>query len=106
MARLAAISPAQAARFRSVFESARYTQEFIADSMGGVEVRSRGGRNMPRLLRLTGTGSPLHTLYRLFMLGVRVSIKDARVAMAPVPVEEWIEGGLVESSGDARGLRC
>ena len=82
--RLAAISPVQAARFRSAFESARYTQEFIADSMGGVEVRSRGGRNMPRLLRLTGTGSPLHSLYRLFMLGVPVLEKILRAAIVYV----------------------
>ena len=64
-------------------------------------MRGRGGRNMPRLLYQTRQPSPLHTLMRLFLLGVTVSPDDARAAFAPLPVDEWVSAGFVNADAHA-----
>ncbi len=63
-------------------------------------MRSRGGRNLPRLLRLTSAEGPLDVFARLFLLGVPVRLPAARAAMKSVPVEEWSDAALVKIEGD------
>ena len=102
--RLAAVGTEQAARFGDALRAAG-----LAPTAGGlpleVEGRARGGRNLPRLMRMTAAGRPLDTFVRLFLLGVPTDVREARAAMAPVPLEEWVEAGLVHAEGNSvRGL--
>ncbi len=86
---------ALALRFRRVFDSAGYGRK--SSQLGP---RSRGGENLPRLLRLTRGATPTDTQVRLFLLGYPVDLAAARSALQPVPLEEWIEAGMIEVSGD------
>jgi protein-L-isoaspartate O-methyltransferase len=98
--RLAAVSAEQAARLRNVLRAAGFAE--TAEQLPvEVEGRARGGRNVPRLMRMTAAGRPLDTLARLFLLGVPTGVGEARAAMAPVPLEEWVEAGLVRAEGDS-----
>ena len=63
-------------------------------------MRARGGRNIPRLLRLTAAEKPLDVLTRLFLLGVPVRAAAARAAVSPVPLQEWCDAGLVQTDGE------
>ena len=98
--RLAAVSAEQAARFRDVLRGAGFSQSSENLPME-VEGRARGGRNIPRVMRMTGAGRPLDTLVRLFLMGVPTGVREARVAMAPVALEEWVEAGLVHAEEDS-----
>jgi hypothetical protein len=98
--RLAAVSAEQAARFRDVLRSAGFAAAGENLPME-VEGRARGGRNIPRVMRITAAGRPLDTFVRLFLVGIPTGVREARAAMAPVPLEEWVEAGLVEADGDS-----
>jgi hypothetical protein len=52
-------------------------------------------------MRMMAAGRPLDTFVRLFLMGVPTGVREARAAMAPVPLEEWVEAGLVEADGDS-----
>ena len=94
--RLAAVSAEQAARFGDVLRSAGFAA--VAGNLPlEVEGRARGGRNIPRVMRLTAAGRPLDIFVRLFLMGIPTGVREARAAMAPVPLEEWVEAGLVEA---------
>ena len=98
--RLAAVSVERAARLRDVLCSAGLAG--TAENLPlEVEGRARGGRNIPRLMRMTAAGRPLDTFVRLFLMGVPTGVREARAAMAPVPLEEWVEAGLVQADGDS-----
>jgi len=43
---------------------------------------------------------PLHTLIRLFSLGAPARLASAREALAPIPLEEWREAGLLAVDED------
>ncbi len=97
---MAAVSAEPAARFRNVLRSAGFAA--TAENLPmEVEGRSRGGRNIARVMRMTAAGRPLDTFVRLFLLGVPAGLREARAAMAPVPLEEWVEAGLVQADGDS-----
>jgi methylase of polypeptide subunit release factors len=102
--RLAAVGTEQAARFRDALRAAGFAA--AAENLPmEVEGRARGGRNIPRMMRMTAAGRPLDTFVRLFLMGVPTGVREARAAMAPVPLEEWVEAGLVHAEGDSvRGL--
>jgi methylase of polypeptide subunit release factors len=102
---LARVSEEQATRFAAAFHAASYSDQSVADSFGALEMRGRGGRNLPRLLYLTREPTGLNTLARLFLLGVSVSLREAAAALGPLPIEDWAEAGFVEAAGDeVRGL--
>jgi SAM-dependent methyltransferase len=98
--RLTAVSAEQALRIRGVLRSAGFAAS-AENSPTEVEGRARGGRNIARVMRMTAAGRPLDTFVRLFLLGVPTGVLEARAAMAPVPLEEWVEAGLVETDGDS-----
>ena len=100
--RLTAVSAEQAARLRDVLRSAGFAGSAENLPME-VEGRARGGRNIPRVMRMTAAGRPLDTFVRLFLMGVPTGVREARAAMAPVPLEEWVEAGLVQADGDSVG---
>jgi SAM-dependent methyltransferase len=97
--RLASVPESLAPRLRQALAAAG----FPPSSPGQREIferRARGGRNLPRLLRLTAAETPLHTLIRLFSLGAPARLHSAREALAPIPLEDWREAGLVAVDGD------
>jgi methylase of polypeptide subunit release factors len=104
-ARLSGVTGQQALRLAEAFHVTGYSDKSVADAFGALEMRGRGGRNLPRLLYLTREPSRLNTLIRLFLLGVNVSLREASEALKPLPVEDWVNAGFVEVSGeDVRGL--
>src|ERR1035437_96786 len=92
--RLAAVSAEQAARFRDVLRSAGFAAAGENLPME-VEGRARGGRNVPRVMRITAAGRPLDIFVRLFLMGIPTGVREARAAMAPVRLAEWVEAGDV-----------
>jgi len=98
--RLSGVTEQKALLLGQALLAAAYSDKSLADIFGAVEMRGRGGRNLPRLLYLTRQIAPLNTLVRLFLLGVGVSVEDAKSAFAPMPVEEWLDAGFVETIGD------
>ena len=49
-------------------------------------------------LRRTAEESPLHSLIRLFILGVEVNEEDMRLALVPADVESLVDSGLLDRS--------
>ncbi|MDR3717178.1 MAG: class I SAM-dependent methyltransferase [Bryobacteraceae bacterium] len=102
---LAGVTAEQAARFAEVFHAASYSDRSVADSFGALEMRGRGGKNLPRLLYLTREPTALNTLARLFLLGVSVPLRDAAAALGPLSIEDWADAGFIEAAGEeVRGL--
>jgi methylase of polypeptide subunit release factors len=102
---LAGVTEEQAMRFADALHAASYSDQSVTDSFGALEMRGRGGRNLPRLLYLTRKPAVLNTLIRLFLLGVRVPLREAAAALGPLPIEDWVEAGFVEAAGEeVRGL--
>jgi hypothetical protein len=99
-AQLASISESQALRFRQVFIDTGYLASSPETIPEVIEMRGRGGRNLPRLLRLTSAERPLDVLVRLFMLGVPVRLATARSALSSAPLEEWCDAGLLKIQGE------
>src|SRR5262249_31063901 len=58
-------------------------------------------RQLPQFLYRTRGEQPLHTLLRLFFLGVPVPAEAARRAVAPMALEAWTDLGLLAPDGDA-----
>ncbi len=56
--RLSSVTEQQALLFAQAFHAVGYSDKAVADSFGGVEMRGRGGRNLPRLLYLTAKPRP------------------------------------------------
>ncbi|MGC2578532.1 MAG: class I SAM-dependent methyltransferase, partial [Terrimicrobiaceae bacterium] len=49
-------------------------------------------------LKRTAEASPLHSLIRLFILGVEVNEEDTRLALVPAGVESLVDSGLLQRS--------
>ena len=99
-ARLVSVSKSQALHFRQALSEAGYLPPDPDNPPEVIEMRSRGGHNLPRLLRLTSAERPLDVFARLFLLGVPVRLPAARSAMKSIPVEEWSDPGLVKIEGE------
>jgi methylase of polypeptide subunit release factors len=99
-ARIASVPLSQALRFREVFIQSGYLAPSPDKTPELIEMRSRGGRNLPRLLRLASEETLLNLLARLFLLGVPVPTANARTMMRTVPIEEWQDAGLVSLDGE------
>jgi SAM-dependent methyltransferase len=95
---LPAADTEQCRRIREVFAAANYTDAAIVKLVGSPPTMF-GVPKLHWLLRRTSGGTPLETLIRLFILGQPVSSDAARVAIAPMAVDEWIETGLLAPQG-------
>ena len=101
--KLAGVTEEQAERFAAAFHAVSYTDQSVADAFGALEMRGRGGRNLPRLLYLTRQPTPLNALIRLFLLGVSVPLAEAAAALGPLPLEDWVDAGFVYAAdGEVR----
>jgi methylase of polypeptide subunit release factors len=90
-----------AARLRSYFEEAGYTETGLASRVSLTEFVSAETRKLPRQLERTSEPTPGNTLIRLFWLG----LAQSREAVAKVIPEDvltiLLESGLVEAVGSA-----
>lgn len=58
-------------------------------------------KSLPRLLRLTAEGTPLDVFIELFLLGTSVPSDAAARAVAPTPLADWCDGGLLAEAAGA-----
>src|SRR5437660_1559034 len=87
---------------RQLLRDANYTPAGLAALLGSIEPCTDWNR--PRLLRITGSGTRLDTLVRLFLFGVPVEAETLRQALLPVPLETLEEMGLLTlADGGATG---
>lgn len=90
-------------QLRDVFARHGYHEQGIRERLGGADVNRLSPRSKPRLLELTGAGSPLDILIRLFVLRVRTGEAEARHALAPADWEALFRGGVLGRNGGEVG---
>jgi len=83
------------ARLRDALARASFTDTGVAGALGLDDVRSLSSQDLPLLLRATRDATPLHTLVRLFLIGVTVKPDALEEAIAPMTIEECAAAGLV-----------
>lgn len=109
-AALLAIGADNCRRIREALAKANYTEQGVCEALGIEQLGRLRETKLATALWRTRGGSPLETLVRLFALGHPVEISAAQRALAPMPMEEWKEMGLIDVSGEAASatlnLRC
>lgn len=88
-------------RLRRAMREAGYTGDALGRMFGSVETTPDGRLNLALYLRRLAEPSPLHTLVKLFVLGVEVGEPEARAAFGSARLQEAAATGLVERSGGA-----
>lgn len=88
-------TPAEADALRAVLAGNGFTDTSLVEKLGAIKFPTRRTRTLPRLLRLTASGSAQETLARLFLFGVAVPEEAARAAFHPLPLETVTRLGLV-----------
>jgi len=86
-------------RIRDTLAAAGYHDRGVTEALG-ISLSSLSEKKLPVLLRRTSGGTQLETLVRLFILGVRVGLRHAEAALAPMGPQWWAEHGLVTLLGD------
>ena len=89
-----------AGRFREVFARAGYDEAGLVETLGPVQLPRRLGRDRAYFRHRTRGGRPLDGLMRLFLLGLPEDLDAARLALAPIPAEEWARAGLISIDGN------
>ena len=72
-----------------------YSAEGSAERLGRHRILTVGAIDRPPWFARTRGLSPLDTLIRLFLLGADVPAGAAKQALAPVPLDAWVDAGLV-----------
>jgi len=91
--------PADHRRIRDTLTAGGYDDQGVTEVLG-LNPSTLIAKKLPPLLRRTAGGSPLETLVRLFLLGVRVGRAQATAALGPMDLGWWAAGGLVTVHGD------
>ena len=92
--------PADYARARARFADADFTGRGITTRLKVDTVPTAGVLNHPLYLWRTRGGDTLDTFIRLFLLYSAVPVEAAREALGPMPVESWVEAGLLRRADD------
>jgi len=82
-------------RARDVLARANYSEEGLRGALGSADLLGMRELDIPPALRRTRAGTTLHTLIRLFFLGVPVEVDAARRAVHPMPLESWVGANLL-----------
>jgi hypothetical protein len=82
-------------RARDLLGVARYTEEGVREALGRADLLDTGPLDAPAALRRTRAGTPLHSLIRLFHLGVPVPVDAAGRAVHPMSLPDWCRAGLL-----------
>lgn len=99
------LPPDDLLRLREALEAADYTSAGIAARIGPEAVTAVKRGDLRGLLRATNPldprdRDPLATLIRLFLAGTTEPAEAVTRALAPLPLEAAVRGGLVEAYGD------
>ena len=92
--------PAAARAVRDVFDDSGYTLGALTERLGPQAFTHLSAGELPPLLRATRAADRLDVLARLFLIGEPVTLRAARSALAPVPVEQWAAGELISVRDD------
>jgi Methyltransferase small domain len=91
-------------RARQAFDDAGYTLAAVTERLGPQVFAQLSVGEVEPLRYGTRAGDRLDLLTRLFLIGDPVPLEVARTALAPLPPEQWANGGLVAIDGaDVRG---
>ena len=82
-------------RAREALQAANYTEAAIGAVLGREQILTMPTSDVPRILRRTRNLSPLDTLIRLFFLGIPVPVQAVRAALAPMPLDCWVQAQLL-----------
>src|SRR5262245_43444295 len=99
--------PAQAGNFsllRQRFRAAGFTEKSASEVLEGKSDRSI---DTAYVIRRTAEASPLHSLVRLFLLGMPVVVDNAVAALSRPGIQCALESGLIEDVGKSvRAVAC
>ena len=79
-------------RAREVLQAADFSEAAIGQVIGRTDIYRMPSSDVPHVLRRAREPSRLHTLIRLYFLGLPVPEDEVRSALAPVPLEVWVGG--------------
>lgn len=94
------IPAADAARLRSLFEEASYSETNLRRHLGAPELPSRHLRNLPRLLDRTAAPLAVNVLLRWFWLGRPQQAKEFAGLLGDDFLPLLLASGLLERDGD------
>ena len=89
--------PDDFARMRDLLKSSGFMDPDLLETIGGIP--ANGGDDLPMLLERTSSGSPLHTLVRLFLMGTPVAAAVFQNAIRPMTLDAWRQAGLIAGNG-------
>ncbi|GAA0540950.1 SAM-dependent methyltransferase [Saccharopolyspora subtropica] len=87
-------------RLREAFEAAGYDADGVVDLLGPAAHGALGRGEPVPALRATADAGALGTLVRLFLLGLTEPRSAVEAALAPLPLAEALDAGLVVPDGD------
>lgn len=87
--------PSQVELLRAVIREAGFTEEHVAETLGGADFVTPRSREFGKALYRTREARPFHVLVRLFLLGVAMPADTVRTALAPLTPESLAVLGLV-----------
>ena len=92
-------------RARECLDDSGFTLDAVTERLGPHAFAHLALGELAPLDRATRAGDRLDTLLRLFVVGSPVALAEARAALAPLSVEQWISGGvLIDGDADVRSL--
>lgn len=90
--------------FRDVLDGAGYSADNIAAILGPAEFVPGDPVNTRFFDYRAGAGGTAGILIRIFLTSTGAGLEEARQALAPIPLEDWVAAGFLEISGGmARG---
>jgi hypothetical protein len=90
-------------RARQCLDDSGFTLDALTERLGTHAFAHLALGELAPLDRATRAGDRLDSLLRLFVVGSSVSLAEAHAALAPLPVEQWVAGGvLTADDGDVR----
>jgi hypothetical protein len=90
-------------RARDVLAAANYCEARVNELLGLKEIAVPRGEELPDWDRRTRSRTKLHTLIRLFLMGLREPVEAVEAALAPMTPDPWIRAGLlVPENGELR----
>lgn len=92
--------PDDYARMRDVLTAADYNDENILKTVGQDAVSAQKDSYRLALQDKLNAKTPQQTLILLFLVGESVDVQDARAAVAPMPLEKWVDAGLITVTDD------
>ena len=87
--------PDDYARMRDVLTAANYNDESILKTVGQDAVSAQKDSYRLALHDKLKAMTPQESLILLFLVGKSMNIQAARAAVAPMPLEKWVEAGLI-----------